>query len=99
MTFPVADAPAKPSAPLWKASDKTSVTVSWTKQADTQVPAGAITGHYLYMDNGNTGDFALVFSGAGNPEVVEYKVTGSSIVTGRRYRFYLSAENHVGLSV
>lgn len=73
--------------------------MSWTKQADTQVPAGAITGHYLYMDNGNTGDFALVFSGAGNPEVVEYKVTGSSIVTGRRYRFYLSAENHVGLSV
>jgi len=51
------------------------------------------------MDNGNTGDFALVFSGAGNPEVVEYKVTGSSIVTGRRYRFYLSAENYVGLSV
>lgn len=58
VAFPVADAPAKPaSAPALVTSNKTSITVSWTKAVDTQSPAGVITGHHLYMDDGATGDF------------------------------------------
>mgnify|MGYP002630290051 CR=1 FL=1 len=71
VTFPIADAPSKPSsAPSRAASTKTSITVSWDKAADTQTPAGTATGHYLYMDDGAQGDFALVFSGAGYPDLV-----------------------------
>ena len=50
------------------------------------------------MDDGQQGDFAVVFSGAGLPEVTQYTVSGPSIVTGRPYRFYLVPENHVGVS-
>jgi hypothetical protein len=71
VTFPIADAPAQPaSAPALVVSSKTAITVSWEKATDTQTPAGTITGHYLYMDDGAQGDFDLVFSGAGYPDLI-----------------------------
>lgn len=99
VTLPVADAPAQPaSAPALVNSTKTSVTVSWEKATDTQTPAGTTTGHYLYMDDGAQGDFSLVFSGEGYPDLVEYTVDGGLIETGLPYRFYVVSENYVGLS-
>lgn len=99
VTFPIADAPSQPvSGPSLEASTKTSITVSWEKAADTQTPAGTATGHYLYMDDGAQGDFSLVFSGAGYPDLVQYTVDGPLIQTGLPYRFYTVSENHVGLS-
>ena len=53
VTFPVADAPAKPdSAPQLRASSRTAITVEWETSASTQPPAGQTTGHLLYMDDG-----------------------------------------------
>ena len=98
-TFPVADPPAKPAAAPWRiSSTKLHIAVAWDRAADTQAPAGTITGHYLYMDDGAGGDFSLVFSGAGFPDLTQYSVTGAAISTGDLYRFYLVSENHVGLS-
>ena len=50
------------------------------------------------MDDGEQGDFSLVFSGAGYPDLIEYTADGDLIVTGRPYRFYTVSENYVGLS-
>ena len=98
-TFPVADAPGQPaSAPELVESTKASIRVRWDRAADTQAPAGTTTGHYLYMDDGANGEFSLVFSGAGYPDLTEYTATGDSLLTGHLYRFYLVSENHVGLS-
>ena len=72
--------------------------MTWEKAADTQAPAGTTTGHHLYMDDGEQGEFSLVFSGAGYPDLTEYTVDGDLIVTGRPYRFYTVSENYVGLS-
>jgi hypothetical protein len=98
-TFPVADAPGQPgSAPTLVSSSKTSIHVRWDRAADRQPPAGTTTGHYLYMDDGAGGEFSLVFTGAGYPELTEHTAASPSVLTGQRYRFYLVAENHVGLS-
>jgi large repetitive protein len=98
-TFPVADPPAKPSAAPWRiSSTKLQITVGWERAQDTEPPAGTITGHYLYMDDGAGGDFSLVFSGSGYPDLTQYSVTGAAISTGALYRFYLVSENAVGLS-
>jgi hypothetical protein len=98
-TFPVAAAPSKPlAAPALIKSTKSSLAIGWTRAVDTQAPAGTITGHYLYMDDGANGEFTLIFSGAGAPDVTQFTVSGTSILTGSRYRFYLVSENHVGLS-
>jgi hypothetical protein len=77
-------------------SDKTSISVEWTRAADTQTPAGTIIGHHLYVDDGYSGDFTLTFSGTNYPAIVTYTV--SEATTGLPYRFYLVSENYVGLS-
>jgi large repetitive protein len=52
------------------------------------------------MDDGANGEFSLVLSGAGYPDLTEFTVTAAEhgLVTGHLYRFYVVSENHVGLS-
>ena len=97
VTLPLADAPDKPAqAPQLISSDKTSISVRWSRALDTQTPAGTIIGHHLYVDDGNSGDYSLAFSGKDYPAIVTYTVTG--LTTGLPYRFYIVSENFVGLS-
>ena len=99
VTVPVADPPAPPAlAPQLVSASKTSLTVKWSRATDTQTPAGEITGHYLYMDDGLNGAFTQVLSGAGAPTALQFTATRPAIQTGREYRFYLVSENRVGLS-
>jgi hypothetical protein len=49
------------------------------------------------MDDGNVGDFLMVFSGKGAPDILTYTVT-TNLTTGKSYRFYIVSENYVGLS-
>jgi len=54
VAYTVADKPAAPAAPSKSDPDstRTSITILWTSSADTQLPGGAITGYYVYMDDG-----------------------------------------------
>lgn len=76
----MADAPGVSAAPQLIEHTETSIKVSWAETADTQLPAGIITGYQLYMDNGYNEDFALIFNGIGFPDVTSFKATG--LVTG-----------------
>jgi hypothetical protein len=98
MTFPLADKPAKPNAPTKdeSQSDKTTITMAWSVNADTQSTAGDITGYKLYMDDGNNGDFELIFHGLNQPDVRSYQAQG--LFTGKAYRYKVLAENAVGES-
>jgi len=62
VTVPVADYPLPPAAISRTASSRTSISVAWDKVADTQLPAGLITGYRLFMDNGLHGDFVNVYN-------------------------------------
>lgn len=39
--------------------------MQWVAVSNTQLPAGTITGYYLYMDDGDDGNFRVVFNGKG----------------------------------
>ena len=95
LTVPVADVPAVATAPQLLDHDQTSITVSWNQVVDTQLPAGIILGYKLYMDNGYNEDYVLIFNGVGFPDITHFKATG--LVTGQYYRFYVQAENVVGV--
>ena len=69
VTVPIAAYPAQVTGLIRTASSKTSISVTWDKATDTQLPAGLIRGYRLYMDNGLHGDFALVYDGEGVPTV------------------------------
>ena len=94
----VADLPSQPSAPTRSTgTSKSSITVLWSSVSDTQSTAGTITGYYLYMDDGNNGDFSVVYNGAGLPSTLTSTITG--LTTGLPYRFYVTAVNYIGESV
>lgn len=50
------------------------------------------------MDDGSNGEFALVFSGSGYPDLTQFASAPGTVAMGQLYRFYLVSENHVGLS-
>ena len=99
VTVPVADYPDAPTG-LQRVQSivpgRTSIWLEWDVVADTQLPAGQLTGYKLWMDNGLHGDFELVYNGEGVPDVRTFEANG--LVTGRPYRFYAVAVNHVGES-
>ena len=49
------------------------------------------------MDDGQGGDFSVIYQGKGYQNVLT--ATVSNLMTGYPYRFYLVAENDVGLSL
>jgi len=58
VAFGIADKPAKPSAPYeihQGQIQKKAITIKWTPNYNTQVPAGSITGYYAFMDDGLNG--------------------------------------------
>lgn len=89
-----AQLPSQPSSgPTWQAaiSSKTSIGVSWTKIADTELPT---TGYKLYRDGGNDGQFTLVYDGTHRPGQLSF--VSSSLTTGTFYRFKYLASNFNG---
>ncbi len=59
-----------------------------------QIPAGAITGYYAYMDDGLNGQFDMIHNGGKLPSTVSTSKT--NLTTGLPYRFYVVAENIIG---
>ena len=96
LSIPVADQPSKPTAVALLDHSYSTISVSWSKSANTQGTLGVITGYHLYMDNGYHEDFALVFNGEGLPDVRSFVAAG--LVSGRPYRFYVQALNYAGIS-
>ena len=85
--------PAQPSLPtrLDVASDETQLAVVWDPVADEAAPGGVITGYRLYMAEGSSGQFALVYDGTGFPTIFLRVIT--DLTTGSLYRFKVSAFN------
>ena len=96
LTVSVADYPEAPTGLSRVKSSESTISLAWDETSDTQLPAGLITGYHLWMDNGLHGNFELVYNGEGVPTVLQYMAT--DLVTGRPYRFYVTAWNHVGES-
>ncbi len=53
-----------------------------------------ISGYLLYVDDGLTGVFSLVYDGSLNPKTVSYRV--NDLVPGRTYRFKVKAIDYNG---
>ena len=62
-----------------------------TKVADTELPT---TGYKLYRDDGNDGQFSIVYDGTHRPGQLSYISTG--LITGTFYRFKVLASNFNG---
>jgi hypothetical protein len=78
-------------------SQKTSITIQWDPNFNTQSPAGIISGYFAYMDDGMNGQFSMVHDGGSLPSTTSVTVNG--LTTGLPYRFYIVAKNIIGLSV
>ena len=85
--------PGQASAPVHdlSSSNTTSISVTWSTVANTEINT---LGYKLYRDNGNDGNFTLVYNGTNKPGQREYNSTG--LITGTIYRFKLVAVNFNG---
>ena len=85
--------PGQASAPVHdlSSSNTTSISLTWSTVANTEINT---LGYKLYRDNGNDGNFTLVYNGTNKPGQREYNSTG--LITGTIYRFKLVAVNFNG---
>ncbi len=88
--------PTAPAAP-YKVNSKstlTSIYVEWNYVID---PSAPIIGYKLFMDQGNNGDFQVIFDGTGKPGLVGF--LKQNLTTGTAYRFKVRSVNFNGESV
>jgi len=89
--------PVAPSAPTRVDRDcsETSIAVSWTSvQPDPELEGNKIAGYRLYVAEGQSNIFSLVYDGDGYPQITSTVVTNLS--TGELYDFKVSAINANG---
>jgi len=89
--------PAAPSAPVRvdNLSNKTTIFVKWDPVSDgAGSPAGDIIGYRLYMAVGPSASYSLIYDGLDFRTIHSRKVT--DLVTGKLYRFKVSAINFNG---
>lgn len=93
--LPAATLPSQPTGLAWSQtlSNMTSIGVTWNAVAATEV---STTGYKLYRDNGNDGNFSLIYDGTNRPGQRAFVSTGLN--TGTYYRFKVSALNALGES-
>ena len=93
VTIAAAQLPGQASAPVHDltTSNTTSISLTWSTVANTEINT---LGYKLYRDNGNDGNFSLVFNGTNKPGQRAYISTG--LTTGTIYRFKLVAVNFNG---
>ena len=97
LTVAFADVPdVSTQSPTLTAVSKTSVRADWLEATSTGATAGDILGYLLYMDDGLSGSYSLVFNGSNIATVQTFLV--SSLVTGYEYDFKYKAVNSVGQS-
>jgi len=87
---PLPTAPGAPYKVISKSS-LTSIYVEWDYVLDNSSP---IIGYKLYMDNGNDGNFELIFDGTGKPGLTGHLVT--NLTTSKAYRFKVRSVNFNG---
>jgi hypothetical protein len=85
--------PDKPNAPHKdvELSNETSTFIYWDRIYTSDVP---MSGYMLYVDDGLTGVYNLVYDGSLNPAQVTYRV--NDLVPGRTYRFKVRAVDYNG---
>lgn len=91
--------PGPPPPVILRESTSTSITVGWEKP---RVNGGReVSGYELWMDTWSGGSFFMVYDGAGNPDIMEYRLATNDIgphshivETGRQYRFQVRAINN-----
>jgi len=87
---PLPTAPGAPYKVISKSS-LTSIYVEWDYVLDNSSP---IIGYKLFMDNGNDGNFELIFDGTGKPGLTGHLVT--NLTTSKAYRFKVRSVNFNG---
>lgn len=89
------DPPAQPSAPTinYTYSTKTMAYIQWSEVADGTSPGGLISGYELYIDDGQGGDYNLIYDTTQlSPDITSLAV--SDLTTNIGYRMYLIAHNY-----
>ena len=96
LTVPLADTPSTPGLVTVVPDTQTSLAVQWSASSSTGTEAGDIIGYLLYMDDGLSGSYSLIYNGTFKVNVLTYNATG--LTTGRNYAFRLQAVNYAGPS-
>lgn len=96
LTVPLADIPATPGIMTVTPVSKTSVTLDWVEEASTGSVAGDIISYLIYIDNGLSGSYSLLYNGTFRQTVFSFTATG--LITGRYYRYKFYSGNYVGIS-
>ena len=76
----------------WELSTKTSLLIRWSDPIVT--PSAHILGYLLYMDDGNGGQFELIYDGSVFPGITYSDVQG--LTNGLIYRFKAKSLNYNG---
>jgi hypothetical protein len=88
--------PQKPPAPVLSSSDSTQITLTLNPTSDDQ--GGAISAYSLYIDTIQlTPAYTLVTTDATLTRTITF-ASYPALVLGDRYRFVVTAWNHVGES-
>jgi hypothetical protein len=90
---PLPTAPGAPYKVISKSS-LTSIFVEWNYVLDNSSP---IIGYKLFMDEGNNGNFQLIFDGTGKPGFTSF--LKSNLTVSKAYRFKVRSVNFNGESV
>lgn len=90
---PLPTAPGAPYKVISKSS-LTSIFVEWNYVLDNSSP---IIGYKLFMDEGNNGNFQLIFDGTGKPGLTSFLKT--NLTMSKAYRFKVRSVNFNGESV
>lgn len=72
--------PTAPATLTLTAASLPSITASWT--APTTMNGDVVKGYKLYMDDGQGGDFSLIYDGSLFANVYTYTVSSDKLVCG-----------------
>jgi hypothetical protein len=91
-----ANVPSSPQTLTMTTTSQPALTAAWTAPLSSN--GDAVRGYTLYIDDGNGGDFTLVYNGSTYASVYSYTIDSSTIECGLLYNLQITAINSAGES-
>lgn len=98
LTTLFSNTPSQPATLVLTSTDAPSIKASWT--VPSSLNGDVIRGYKLYIDDGEGGDYIMIYDGTNFANVYSYTIAGSDILQcGVIYNLKITALNSAGESI